>query len=110
MAPFGDGAMAAGPFGDGEEGEDDARWGWDPLRSGSAPPTMDGAVAARMAADGVLPVAAAGCGRGGGGGPFFSGAAGLGPRFSDVGRHRGVVGQVRFRGSSPPFFFGYCYY
>ncbi|KAM0878251.1 hypothetical protein ACQ4PT_034995 [Festuca glaucescens] len=98
MAPFGDGVMA-GPFGDGdgEEGEEDARWGWDPLRSGSAPPTMDGAVAARMAAEGVLPLCGGG---GGGGGSFFSGAAGLGARLNDVGRQRGIVGQDHFGNSA----------
>ncbi|XP_047065420.1 pumilio homolog 1-like [Lolium rigidum] len=104
MAPFGDGVMAAGPFGDvdggGDEGEADASWGWDPLRSGSAPPTMDGAVAARMAADGLLPLAAAAGGRGGGGSFFSGAAAGFGPRLNDVGRHRGVVCEDHFGNSA----------
>uniref|UniRef100_A0ACD5Z088 Uncharacterized protein n=1 Tax=Avena sativa TaxID=4498 RepID=A0ACD5Z088_AVESA len=93
MAPFGDGGVMCPPS---DEGEEDARWGWDPLRSGSAPPTMDGAsAAALLAANGVL---AGGCGAGGG--SFFSGAGGLGARLNEVGRQHGIVGQDHFGNSA----------
>ncbi|CAM0907979.1 unnamed protein product [Alopecurus aequalis] len=85
MAPFGDGGGMAGPFGDGEE--DEARWGWDPLRSGSAPPTMDGAAAALL-------------GGGGGGGSFFSGHGGLGARLNEAGRQRGGIAPQDHFGNS----------
>jgi hypothetical protein len=80
MAQFGDGG------GGGEdEGGGDARRGWDPLRSDSAPPTMEGS-----AAEGMF---------GGGGGPggrsFFSGMDGLGARLDEVSRLRGAVAQVK---------------
>ena len=78
MAPFGDGG------GDGE-----AERAWDPLRSGSAPPTMEGAAAAAAAAEGMF---------GGGGASFFSGMDGLGfgARLDEVSRRRGAAGaQVR---------------
>ena len=82
MAPFGDGGGGAG------DGGDELR-GWDPLRSGSAPPTMEGAAAAAVAAERVF---------GGGGASFFSGIDGLGfgARMDEVSRHRGAAGaQVR---------------
>ena len=78
MAPFGDGG------GDGE-----AERAWDPLRSGSAPPTMEGAAAAAAAAEGMFD---------GGGASFFSGMDGLGfgARLDEVSRRRGAAGaQVR---------------
>lgn len=84
MAPFGDGGGGGGG-GDGAE----ALRGWDPLRSGSAPPTMEGAAAAAVAAERVF---------GGGGASFFSGIDGLGfgARMDEVSRHRGAAGaQVR---------------
>ena len=84
MAPFGDG----GGGGDGAE----ALRGWDPLRSGSAPPTMEGAAAAAVAAERVFG------GGGGGGASFFSGIDGLGfgARMDEVSRRRGAAGaQVR---------------
>jgi hypothetical protein len=81
MAPFGDGG------GDGEAGR-----AWDPLRSGSAPPTMEGAAAAvAVAAEGMF-------GGGGSGASFFSGMDGLGfgARLDEVSRRRGAAGaQVR---------------
>uniref|UniRef100_A0A0E0KN44 PUM-HD domain-containing protein n=1 Tax=Oryza punctata TaxID=4537 RepID=A0A0E0KN44_ORYPU len=88
MAPFGDGGGGGG----GEEEEGDARWGWDPMRSGSAPPTMEGAAAAAAVqeVDGVF---------GGGGGSFFSGMDGLGARLDEVGRRRGAVAQEHFGNS-----------
>ncbi|KAL6650412.1 hypothetical protein ACP70R_009337 [Stipagrostis hirtigluma subsp. patula] len=85
------------PFGDGGGGEDDgagARRGWDPLRSGSAPPTMEGAAAA-LAAEGLF----AG-GGGGGGASFFSGMDGLGARLDEVSRRRVAVPQVEHFGNS----------
>lgn len=80
MAPFGDGG---GGGGDGGE----ALRGWDPLRSGSAPPTMEGAAAAAVAAERVF---------GGGGASFFSGMDGLGfgARVDDVSRRRGAAGAL----------------
>lgn len=83
MAPFGDGG------GGGEdEGGGDARTGWDPLRSGSAPPTMDGGAATALAAEGLF-------GGGGGAGSFFSGmGGGLGARLHEVSRRPGVGAQV----------------
>ncbi|GJN12116.1 hypothetical protein PR202_ga30368 [Eleusine coracana subsp. coracana] len=85
MAPFGDGG------GEEDDGGGDARRGWDPLRSGSAPPTMEGsAAAAAVAAEGML--------RDGGGpavGSYFSGVDGLGARLDEVSRRRGAVAQVK---------------
>ncbi|GJN36941.1 hypothetical protein PR202_gb25847 [Eleusine coracana subsp. coracana] len=84
MAPFGDGG------GEEDDGGGDARRGWDPLRSGSAPPTMEGSAAAAVAAEGML--------RDGGGpavGSFFSGVGGLGARLDEVSRRRGAVAQVK---------------
>ncbi|CAL5033493.1 unnamed protein product [Urochloa decumbens] len=80
MAPFGDGG------GDGEAGR-----GWDPLRSGSAPPTMEGAAAAAVAAERMF---GGGVGGGGGGASFFSGVDGLGfgARLDDASRRRGAAG------------------
>lgn len=76
MAPSGDGG------GDGEAGR-----GWDPLRSGSAPPTMEGAAAAAAAAVGMF-------GGGSGAASFFSGMDGLGfgARLDDVSRRCGAAG------------------
>ncbi|KAJ1270145.1 hypothetical protein BS78_06G032600 [Paspalum vaginatum] len=88
MAPFGDGAG-------GGDGVEPLR-GWDPLRSGSAPPTMEGAAAAAMAAEGMF-------GGGGGGASFFSGMDGLGfgARLDDASRRRGAAGaQERFGNSA----------
>lgn len=82
MAPFGDGG-----------GDSAAGRGWDPLRSGSAPPTMEGAAAAAVAAEGMF-----GGGGGGGEASFFSGMDGLGfgARLDEVSRRRGAAGaQVR---------------
>ncbi|TKW03446.1 hypothetical protein SEVIR_7G024400v4 [Setaria viridis] len=86
MAPFGDGG------GDGEAGQ-----GWDPLRSGSAPPTMEGAAAAAAAAEGMF-----GGGGGGGAASFFSGMDGLGfgARLDDVSRRRGAAGAQEHFGNS----------
>ena len=84
MAPFGDGG------GDGE-----AERAWDPLRSGSAPPTMEGAAAAAAAAVAADSMFGGG---GGGGASFFSGMDGLGfgARLDEVSRRRGAAGaQVR---------------
>ncbi|KAG2570711.1 pumilio homolog 1-like isoform X1 [Panicum virgatum] len=87
MAPFGDGG------GDGE-----AERAWDPLRSGSAPPTMEGAAAAAaaaVAADSMF-------GGGGGGASFFSGMDGLGfgARLDEVSRRRGAAGAQEHFGNS----------
>ncbi|PUZ46387.1 hypothetical protein GQ55_7G071300 [Panicum hallii var. hallii] len=85
MAPFGDGG------GDGEAGR-----AWDPLRSGSAPPTMEGAAAAvAVAAEGMF-------GGGGGGASFFSGMDGLGfgARLDEVSRRRGAAGAEEHFGNS----------
>lgn len=81
------------PFGDGGGGDGEAGRGWDPLRSGSAPPTMEGAAAAAVAAEGMF-----GGGGGGGGASFFSGMDGLGfgARLDEVSRRRAAGGvQVR---------------
>uniref|UniRef100_A0A0D9W2K7 PUM-HD domain-containing protein n=1 Tax=Leersia perrieri TaxID=77586 RepID=A0A0D9W2K7_9ORYZ len=91
MAPFGDG----GGGGEEEKKEGDARWGWDPMRSGSAPPTMEGAGAAAVAAE----VVDGGFGGGGGGGSYFSPMDGLGARLDEVGRRRGPVAQEHFGNS-----------
>jgi hypothetical protein len=77
MAQFGDGGG-------------DERRGWDPLRSDSAPPTMEGSAAAAVAAEGMF-----GGGGGPGGGSFFSGMDGLGARLDEVSRLRGAVAQVK---------------
>ncbi|PAN37210.1 hypothetical protein PAHAL_7G068600 [Panicum hallii] len=85
MAPFGDGG------GDGEAGR-----AWDPLRSGSAPPTMEGAAAAvAVAAEGMF-------GGGGSGASFFSGMDGLGfgARLDEVSRRRGAAGAQEHFGNS----------
>ncbi|CAD6264182.1 unnamed protein product [Miscanthus lutarioriparius] len=89
MAPFGDGGGSGG--GDGGE----ALRGWDPLRSGSAPPTMEGAAAAAVAAERVF-------GGGGGGASFFSGIDGLGfgARMDEVSRHCGAAGAQEHFGNS----------
>ncbi|SPT15831.1 unnamed protein product [Triticum aestivum] len=111
MAPFGDGGgmgggpnggMGGGAFGGagrafGHGGEEDAGWGWDPLRSGSAPPTMDGAL---LGAEGVLGGGGGGMGGGGGGDSFFSGAGGLGARLDEVSRRRGVIDQDHYGNSA----------
>ncbi|CAL5028625.1 unnamed protein product [Urochloa decumbens] len=90
MAPFGDGG------GDGEAGR-----GWDPLRSGSAPPTMEGAAAAAVAAERMFGGGVGGGGVGGGA-SFFSGMDGLGfgPRLDDVSRRRGAAGAQEQFGNS----------
>ncbi|KAF8666121.1 hypothetical protein HU200_053836 [Digitaria exilis] len=77
------------PFGDGGGGDGEAGRGWDPLRSGSAPPTMEGAAAAAVAAEGMF-----GGGGGGGGASFFSGMDGLGfgARLDEVSRRRAAGG------------------
>lgn len=104
MAPFGDGG---GGGGEEEKREGDAGWGWDPMRSGSAPPTMEGAAAA--AASAVAQQEVEGVYGGGGGGSFFSGMDGFGARLDEVGR-RGAAAQVS--GSWLPaflfFFFELC--
>ncbi|RLM66228.1 hypothetical protein C2845_PM16G02660 [Panicum miliaceum] len=86
MAPFGDGG------GDGEAGR-----AWDPLRSGSTPPTMEGAAAAAaaVAAEGMF-------GGGGGGASFFSGMDGLGfgARLDEVSRRCGAAGAQEHFGNS----------
>lgn len=87
MAPFGDGGVGCGDGGE-------ALRGWDPLRSGSAPPTMEGAAAAAAAVAAERRV----FGGGGDGASFFSGIDGLmfGARMDEVSRCRGAAGaQVR---------------
>lgn len=107
MAPFGDGG---GGGGEEEKREGDAGWGWDPMRSGSAPPTMEGAAAAAASAVAQQEVEGVyGGGGGGGGGSFFSGMDGFGARLDEVGRRRGAAAQVS--GSWLPaflFFFLSC--
>lgn len=88
MAPFGDGGGGGGGGAE-DEGGRDARRGWDPLRSGSAPPTMEGSAAAALAAEGLF-----GGGGGHGTGSFFSGTGGLGARLDEVSKQRGVIAQV----------------
>ncbi|XP_062225230.1 pumilio homolog 2-like [Phragmites australis] len=85
MAPFGDGGGE-----DEETGE--ARRGWDPLRSGSAPPTMEGKAAAAVALQGLF--------GGGGRASFFSGMDGLSARLDEVSRRRGAVAQEHFGNSA----------
>jgi hypothetical protein len=83
MAPFGDGGWG----GDGGE----ALLGRDPLRSGSAPPTMEAGAEAAVAAERVF-------GSVGGGASFFSGidGRGLGARMDEVTMRHGAAGvQVR---------------
>lgn len=84
------------PFGDGGGGGDraDALRGWDPLRSGSAPPTMEGAAAAAVAAQGMF--------GGGGGASLFSGMEelGFGARLHEVSRRRGAAGTQENLGNS----------
>nr|CAB3484008.1 unnamed protein product [Digitaria exilis] len=85
------------PFGDGGGGDGEAGRGWDPLRSGSAPPTMEGAAAAAVAAEGMF-----GGGGGGGGASFFSGMDGLGfgARLDEVSRRRAAGGVQEHFGNS----------
>lgn len=92
LAALREAAEKMAPFGDGGGGGDggDALRGWDPLRSGSAPPTMEGAAAAAVAAERVFV--------GGGGASLFSGIDGLGfgARMDEASRRRGAAGaQVR---------------
>ncbi|AQK42803.1 uncharacterized protein LOC100383330 [Zea mays] len=89
MAPFGDGGVGCGDGGE-------ALRGWDPLRSGSAPPTMEGAAAAAAAAERRV------FGGGGDGASFFSGIDGLmfGARMDEVSRCRGAAGAQEHFGNS----------
>ncbi|KAL6839756.1 hypothetical protein ACP4OV_030444 [Aristida adscensionis] len=91
MAPFGDGGEGGGGGGGG--GDEAARRGWDPLRSGSAPPTMEGAAEALFGAG-------AGAGAGGLAAEFFAGRDGLGARADEAGWRRGGVPQEHFGNSS----------
>ncbi|KAL5676479.1 hypothetical protein ACJX0J_012610, partial [Zea mays] len=87
MAPFGDGGWG----GDGGE----ALLGRDPLRSGSAPPTMEAGAEAAVAAERVF-------GSVGGGASFFSGidGRGLGARMDEVTMRHGAAGVQEHFGNS----------